>query len=124
MFGSIINKIICCINAPIPSNIYSTRLNVLFAVMLAFPDTVRLSFVPQVKSLTESLLLKSPPTLRLKLLVVIVPLKSANNFIYNRPNNDFIWGANDTLTVLGTASVVADSFENSGTLVLITLMQQ
>ena len=43
-------------------------------------------------------------------------INTANNFIYNRPNNDFIWGANDTLTVLGTASVVADSFENSGTI--------
>ena len=30
--------------------------------------------------------------------------------------NDFVWGANDTLTVLGTASVVADSFNNSGTI--------
>ena len=30
--------------------------------------------------------------------------------------NDFTWGANDTLTVLGTASVVADSFSNSGTI--------
>ena len=30
--------------------------------------------------------------------------------------NDFTWGANDTLTVLGTASVVAASFNNSGTI--------
>ena len=28
--------------------------------------------------------------------------------------NDFTWRANDILTVLGTASVVADSFNNSG----------
>ena len=40
----------------------------------AFPETVSVSFVLQVKSLAESLLLKSPPTERLRALVVIVPL--------------------------------------------------
>ena len=28
--------------------------------------------------------------------------------------NDFTWGANDTLTVLGSADITADSFNNSG----------
>ena len=46
------------------------------AVIEAVPKTVRLSFAPQVKSLAESLLLKSPPTWRLEELVVIVPLCS------------------------------------------------
>ena len=45
----------------------------LSVVISAFPETVRLSLAFQTKSLAASLLLKSPPTLRLKLLVVIVP---------------------------------------------------
>ena len=49
----------------------------LSATTEAVPKTVRLSFAPQVKSLAKSLLLKSPPTFRLRVLVVIVPLKSA-----------------------------------------------
>ena len=46
----------------------------LLVAISALPKTVRLSFAPQVKSLAASLLLKSPPTLRLRVLVVIVPL--------------------------------------------------
>ena len=43
-------------------------------------------------------------------------LNVGGDFSNNDANNDFVWGANDTLTVLGTASVVADSFSNSGTI--------
>ena len=46
----------------------------LAVVTEALPKTVSVSFAPQVKSLFASLLLKSPPTFRLKVLVVIVPL--------------------------------------------------
>ena len=35
--------------------------------------------------------------------------------------NDFVWGANDSLTVLGSASVTADSFNNSGILLLLIM---
>ena len=38
------------------------------------------------------------------------------NFSYNDANNDFVWNANDTLTVLGTANIVAADFNNSGTI--------
>ena len=41
-------------------------------------------------------------------------LNVGGDFSNNDANNDFTWGANDTLTVLGSASVVADSFNNSG----------
>ena len=37
-------------------------------------------------------------------------LNVVGDFSNNDAANDFTWGANDTLTVLGTASVVADSF--------------
>ena len=43
-------------------------------------------------------------------------LNVGGDFSNNDAANDFTWGANDTLTVLGTASVVADSFSNSGTI--------
>ena len=43
-----------------------------------------------------------------------INLNVGGNFSNNDANNDFTWGANDTLTVLGSASVVADSFNNSG----------
>ena len=46
-------------------------------------------------------------------------LNVGGDFSNNDANNDFTWGANDTLTVLGTASVVADSFSNSGTINVI-----
>ena len=46
----------------------------LSATTEAVPKTVSVSFAPQTKSLFASLLLKSPPTLRLRALVVIVPL--------------------------------------------------
>ena len=36
-------------------------------------------------------------------------------------NTDFIWGANDSLTVSGTANIVADSFSNSGNITADTL---
>ena len=43
-------------------------------------------------------------------------LNVGGDFSNNDASSDFVWGANDTLTVLGTASVVADSFNNSGTI--------
>ena len=43
-------------------------------------------------------------------------LNVGGDFSNNDASSDFTWGANDTLTVLGTASVVADSFSNSGTI--------
>ena len=43
-------------------------------------------------------------------------LNVGGDFSNNDLANDFTWGANDSLTVLGTASVVADSFSNSGTI--------
>ena len=46
----------------------------LSATTEAVPKTVSVSFAPQVKSLAASLLLKSPTTFRLRVLVVIVPL--------------------------------------------------
>ena len=46
----------------------------LSATTEAVPKTVSVSFAPQTKSLLASLLLKSPPTFRLRVLVVIVPL--------------------------------------------------
>ena len=45
-----------------------------------------------------------------------INLNVGGDFSNNDLANDFTWGANDTLTVLGTASVVADSFSNSGTI--------
>ena len=44
-------------------------------------------------------------------------LNVGGDFSNNDSANDFTWDANDTLTVLGSASVVADSFENSGTII-------
>ena len=41
-------------------------------------------------------------------------LNVGGDFSNNDASNDFVWGANDTLTVLGTASVVAASFNNIG----------
>ena len=41
-------------------------------------------------------------------------LNIGGDFSNNDSANDFTWGANDTLTVLGSASVTAASFENSG----------
>ena len=41
-------------------------------------------------------------------------LNVGGDFSNNDAANDFTWGANDSITVLGTASVVADSFNNSG----------
>ena len=46
----------------------------LAAVILALPETVSVSFALQIKLLADSEKVKSPPTLRLKTLVVIVPL--------------------------------------------------
>ena len=43
-------------------------------------------------------------------------LQVGGNFSYNDPANDFSWDANDTLTVLGTANIVAADFANSGTI--------
>ena len=41
-------------------------------------------------------------------------LNVGGNFSNNDANNDFTWGANDTLTVLGSAFVTTDSFTNLG----------
>ena len=41
-------------------------------------------------------------------------LNVGGNFSNNDASSDFVWNANDSLTVLGTASVVAASFTNSG----------
>ena len=46
-------------------------------------------------------------------------LQVGGDFSNNDANNDFTWGANDSLTVLGTASVVAASFNNSGAIDII-----
>ena len=43
-------------------------------------------------------------------------LNVGGNFSNNDANNDFVWNANDTLTVLGTANIVAADFNNSGTI--------
>ena len=43
-------------------------------------------------------------------------LNVGGDFSNNDANNDFTWGANDTLTVLGSASVTTASFSNSGTI--------
>ena len=37
------------------------------------------------------------------------------DFSYNDSANDFVWGANDTLTVSGSANIVAADFTNNGT---------
>ena len=39
---------------------------------------------------------------------------SGGDFSNNDAANDFTWGANDTLTVLGSAFATVDSFTNSG----------
>ncbi len=43
-------------------------------------------------------------------------LNVGGNFTNNDATNDFIWNANDSLIVSGSASVIANSFNNSGTL--------
>ena len=43
-----------------------------------------------------------------------INLNVGGNFSNNDASSDFVWNANDSLTVLGTASVVAASFTNSG----------
>ena len=43
-------------------------------------------------------------------------LNVGGDFSNNDSANDFTWGANDTLTVLGSADITADSFNNSGTI--------
>ena len=43
-------------------------------------------------------------------------LNVGGNFSYNNSANDLDWGVNDSLTVLGSASVVADDFANRGTI--------
>ena len=43
-------------------------------------------------------------------------LTVGGNFSNNDANNDFVWNANDTLTVSGTANIVAAGFNNSGTI--------
>ena len=45
-------------------------------------------------------------------------LNVGGDFSNNDASSDFTWGANDTLTVSGSASVVADSFNNSGTIAI------
>ena len=41
-------------------------------------------------------------------------LQVGGDFSYDDTNNDFVWGASDTLTVSGNASIVAADFANSG----------
>ena len=43
-------------------------------------------------------------------------LDVGGDFSYDDSANDFVWGDNDTLTVSGSASVVAAAFANSGTI--------
>ena len=45
-------------------------------------------------------------------------LNIGGDFSYNDSANDFIWGANDTLTVLGEASIDVAGFANSGTITI------
>ena len=45
-------------------------------------------------------------------------LNIGGDFSYNDSANDFVWGANDTLTVLGDANIVAADFANSGTITI------
>ena len=46
---------------------------------------------------------------------------NANNYTYNRPNDDFTWGANDSLTVLGDATITTNNFANAGNITADTL---
>ena len=43
-------------------------------------------------------------------------LQVGGDFSYDDSANDFVWRANDSLTVSGNASIVAAGFENSGTI--------
>ena len=43
-------------------------------------------------------------------------LTVGGNFSNNNSNSNFTWGANDSLTVSGTANIVAAGFNNSGTI--------
>ena len=43
-------------------------------------------------------------------------LNVGGNFSFSESANDFIWRANDTLTVSGSANITAASFNNSGTI--------
>ena len=43
-----------------------------------------------------------------------INLNVGGDFSNNDSANDFVWNANDSLTVLGSASVTTDSFNNSG----------
>ena len=46
---------------------------------------------------------------------------NANNYTYNRPNDDFIWSANDSLTVAGDANITTNNFANAGNITADTL---
>ena len=46
----------------------------------------------------------------------IFDLEVGGNFINDRINGNFAWAANNTLTVLGTANITANSFSNHGTI--------
>ena len=48
-------------------------------------------------------------------------LQVGGDFSNNDSANDFTWGANDSLTVLGTASITADNFTNYGDITADTL---
>ena len=43
-------------------------------------------------------------------------LNVGGDFTFSESANDFIWRANDTLTVSGSANITAASFNNSGTI--------
>ena len=49
-------------------------------------------------------------------------LNVGDDFSNNDASSDFTWGANDTLTVSGSASVVVDSFNNSGNITVVKIV--
>ena len=51
--------------------------------------------------------------MELSLLIVTISTVGGD-FSYDDSANDFVWGASDTLTVSGNASIVAADFANSG----------
>ena len=51
-----------------------------------------------------------------RLYVDALNLNVGGDFTFSESANDFIWRANDTLTVSGSANITAASFNNSGTI--------
>ena len=48
--------------------------------------------------------------------ITTMSISMYGDFSNNDASSDFVWGANDTLTVLGSADITTDSFNNSGTI--------